>query len=897
MFCLLAFGAISTLAQNYGYQQGNSSRRQAFRQEIARLEITVERGLNSALPLSLVPRVAKGDLLRVRLLEEPINGIKPEDSFWDWSLVVAFVNPSRNQNETESVSREINFRRDGWYNEHQFKVPYDSQPVFFLYPKPKYRKKIKKLINKNFKEIRKIGEKTLEIADAYAQIGLFLNQLQDVINQRQYGWGVPYDYNGFNYNPQNPVGTNRTEQAIEKHRVVEGLAKSFNIKLPGCWNTGIGSVYNASNDFISRAQCVARNVRLEDFDFSVSRILQQGGLVAASKLVEQYPQLAYWINLAATAVDLILKITRKTPLKIVPTMIQMRGNNTYGQYNQYNQYNSYNSSSQNAQNFLPIQRKISLYAENPPTDQQFVTAFPVVFHKWQPEPDPELINLPTPRLFSPCLHAGQNLLKNADISYDWLRDPFSRDFKLKFSGDNGFKKEFRLIKNTGLGGWVLQVTPQDLQAFQKEDTKLYAKLTASRGFSYIESKKFPVSIAGGGKWEVSPESSSKVSVGGVNRVIVRNKKGDARCLRSVTFKLTSGESVTFSVNAVSNPLLFSKTGDQAWFFLDTTKYDPGQGSLEFRTFGNEEQPQTSEIKLFAGAPKITKLYVHKGDNKVWLAGKGIDQVSSISVNSKKAQLLPETGETKNADKMRFIFLNPTDRVLSNKASLELTLEGDRQYKYPKTFDVSPARPALKSSRRKEVEAGDSAEYKKTGFDLSPYPVIPVDIEELEVSVKTSLTDYKFLTENLSIETRVEYGQADQETLPEAGFEVLDPANLKITLSIKPEHKPYLAGRRLQFRIIDKSRGDSDWYTVKHTFVRIPQVEMVICRNTTCKIKGVGLEYIGQLSVDGGKVWKVPPKVQRGENGKYYMSLEGAQNKRLLRIKLRDFPNTEGLPIG
>ena len=83
--------------------------KKAFRQEIARLEIIVEREGYEPLPISQVPRVQKGDLLRIRMPDEPVNGIRPNESFWDWTLLVAFVNPSRNEVEEESVSKEISF--------------------------------------------------------------------------------------------------------------------------------------------------------------------------------------------------------------------------------------------------------------------------------------------------------------------------------------------------------------------------------------------------------------------------------------------------------------------------------------------------------------------------------------------------------------------------------------------------------------------------------------------------------------------------------------------------------------------------------------------------------------------------------------------------------------------
>ncbi|MCB1025670.1 MAG: hypothetical protein KDB79_14835, partial [Acidobacteria bacterium] len=556
-----------------------------FKQEIARLLITVERAGREELSISKVPRVQKDDLLRIRLVDEPINGIKPDQSLWDWTLVAAFVNPSRKEVSEDSVSREINFRTEGWYREYQLKVPYDSQPVFFLYPKNNYRTKIKKLIGRNFKDIKKIGEQTLEIAGAYAQIGIFLSELQSIIRQDPYGSGSYYSTYGYGtgslYGPD-----------FIRNQLVERLAQSFNIALPGCWNgnsansysSGYGSINYAPNDFVSRAQCVAKNVRLEDFDLSVGRIFQQGGLLAAAKLVEKYPQLAYWINAAAAAADLILKIMRKTPLKIVPTMVQTPNapSNTYGQYTPYN-----NGSVQPG---FDTPEKISVFAESPPTDGGYVTAFPIILHKWQSEPDPGVIKLPAPRLLDSCLHAGQNVLKNTDLLFDWLRDPFTRDFKLIMSADNGFTKEFQLIKNIGMSGWMLNLTPPDIQAFPKVRMDLEAKIIAIRGFNQIESDSFYVPISGGGKWEISPEAAQDFAVGGKRRVIVRNTMGSCRCLRSVVYKPSFGGEFTFGAGSTVNPLRFTENGKDAWFEIDTTNFLPGQGTLELRTFGTQQQP-------------------------------------------------------------------------------------------------------------------------------------------------------------------------------------------------------------------------------------------------------------------------------------------------------------------
>ena len=167
---------------------------------------------------------------------------------------------------------------------------------------------------------------------------------------------------------------------------------------------------------------------------------------------------------------------------------------------------------------------------------------------------------------------------------------------------------------------------------------------------------------------------------------------------------------------------------------------------------------------------------------------------------------------------------------------------------------------------------------------------------MTVSVKSILADYGFKAENTSIETRIENGQVGENALPQPTFEVLDSFNLRINFTLSEQYQQFLAGRRLQFRIRDRIRGDSDWYTIKQTFVRIPEISSVSCSGTKCKITGKGLDYIGQVSTDGGSVWQPPLTVQLTSDGKSFMEIQGVKNKSLLRIKLRDFQKTDGLPI-
>lgn len=874
-------------------QQGNISanfiRKSAFQQEVARFDISVERAGETALPISLVPRVRKDDIIHLRMLEEAVNGIKPDESYWDWTLVVAYVNKARNENIEDSVSPEINFRRDGWYREYLFTVPFDSQPVFFLYPKQKYRKKIRKLINKNYAEISKIGEKTLEIAGAYAQIGTFLNQLQQVINQS------PFAYNQFGgygvYGGYSPYGSQMSMQFMQ-NQAVERLAQSFNIALPTCWQNGSSSSYygSNSNDFVTRAQCVAKNVRLEDFDFSVGRLLQQGGLVAATRLVQKYPQLAYWINVAALAADLIIKVMQKTPLRVVPTLVQAKDDQSiYGGYSSYGDQNQSN---------LPLQQKISIYAEKPPTNNDYVTAFPIVVHNWQPEADPDVIGLPVPKLLEPCLHNGMNILKNTDLSYDWLRDEFARDFKLIMSADNGFTKEFRLQKNQGLQGWAFTINPQDLQAMPKVRMTLIGKIIAMRGFNRLESEEFPVPLAGGGDWEIDPEAQKEFSIGGKRKLVVRNTQGSCRCLQAVTYKPSFGGEFTFAANASSNPLIFNESGTEASFEIDTSYFQPGQGQLEFRAYGNDQMPQSKQIMLYPPPPMIRSVKAYRGDSRITIEGERLEQIRLLMANGLQAAPdMNNQNQMQNQASRLFIMQNPSDRILTNNIELKLLLEGGREFEYPDKFDVLRARPAIETNEQNEIEALPIDQNLNTnGFDLKDYPVVSIDTDRLSVAVKSTLADYSFARENITIETRIENGQVDPSQLPQASFEVLDSFNLRINFQILANQQQFLAGRRLQFRINDRQRGASNWYPIRQTFVRIPKIELINCKGEECKITGTGLDYIGQISTDGGNIWQPPLQVQPTPDGKAFMIINGVKNKNLLRIKLRDFINTDALPL-
>ncbi len=930
---ILIWGLTNTFSQGYNqsnyYTQNQPNRNYmanstAFKQEIARMEINVVRGGRQPMPITQVPRLQKDDVLKVRMLEEEIGGLKPDQSNWDWTFLAAFVNPGRNNNQADAVSQEINFRKTGWYREYSFTVPYDSQPIFFLYPKPNYRSKILKLIGKKYDEIKKVGEKTIDIAGAYAQIGMFLNELQGVLYRNNNGGYGSYRSNGYN-NFGGNFGYNYnqfTEQTVER------LARSFNIQLPSCWQGGYGNYNNYNSygnygggqqDLVGRVQCVAKNIRLEDFDLSVSRLLQQGGILAVAQLQQKYPQIAHWIGVAAIAIDFIIKIAKKSPLKIVPTVLSSLDN----QRQTYNYQNAYSTNFTSTSSISAVQNdsvKISVYAENQPNDGEFVTAYPIVTHKWQAEPDPEIISLPVPSLLDSCLHTGQNILRNTDLTGDWVSDSFTKNFKLVVSSSNGFRKDFPLKKNLGMSGWELNITKEDLNSVPKIKLNLEAEVVATRGFNEIRSPKFELPMDVGGTWEVAPQSASEFAAGAKRVVTLKNQFGSCRCLQTIVYRPSFGGQFIFEANAKENALLFSEDGKEVSFEIYTTNFQSGPGQLELKQYGGDTT--TVNLNLYQALPNISELKIAKGDKQALIIGERLEQLQYLKINGKKAVFAEKTS-TKNQfaniknnystglTERVAVFEDATARQTSVSVLLELGLENNRIYHYLQTFSTSAARPAIVTNQKGEVEAvalqqrvSNKPAQSRPAFPfMLPSSVFPIETSEITLNVQNTLTDYDFKTENIRIEARIENAQINPGDLPKINFEVLDWKNLKISFRLSQELQRFLGGKRLLFRIRDRIRGDSDWYPINKTFVRTPENISVNCAKQSkdkCELKGVGIEYISQISVDGGKTWfpesPATLTVEPTAEGLQKTMIPRFSNRSLVRIRLRDFPQPDGLVI-
>jgi len=805
-------------------------------------------------------------------------------------------------------------------------VPYDSQPIVFLYPKPQYRSKILKLIKKNQEDIRKIGEKTIEISDAYGKISMFLNELQGVVNRNYYnnGYGsYPGTYsNGGGVHSGNYYQNNNqsyyggyygNNQNLLAEQAVERVAKSFNINLPNCWNGGANGAYNGAynaqggyrpnnngyynpyqlgqrNDLMGRIQCVARGVNIAEFDYSISRMLQQGGVLIASQLAQKYPQLAIWINIAAAAIDFIVKFTNRAPLKIIPTIV---------------------SSNADTQVRTPVTNqlhgagKVSLFAESQPRDSGFVTAYPLVFSKWQASADPTVIGLPMPVLMDSCLHVGQNIIRTTDVINDWMNDKFTKDFQLTLTSSTGFQKKFDLKKNVGYGGWEMMLTKADLDSIPKVNSRLEAYISGARGFSEIESPRFEIQMGSIQGWTIEQSSQRSFSAGGKRTLVLRNQTGNCRCLDAVVYKPGFGGEFVFDAKKLN----YSPNGRDVSFEINTANFSENTGVLALHELGGGTT--NLPISLFGEPPTVSRVKLAKGDNRVTLFGDRLEQVNAVLIGGKKAIAASgqmngnagvharSTNQEISLKEKTFVFENSGTWTGPNEFSLELALEGNRAVKFPMRFTVSSSRPKIVSGPSNEIEGYAFGDNRVSSFrNLASLPVFPIEVSNIGVNIQNALIDHDFKVERLRIEARIEDTPVNPFSPPDVKFEVLDWRAMRLNIALNAETKRLIAGRRIQFRLFDSQRGFSDWYTINRTFVRTPKSLSLKCRGKECVLTGKGIGYLQQISLDNGKSWF--PESPLGltptpvDNGLERVTIPNTPGRKVMKVKLRDYQTADGL---
>jgi hypothetical protein len=125
--------------------------------------------------------------------------------------------------------------------------------------------------------------------------------------------------------------------------------------------------------------------------------------------------------------------------------------------------------------------------------------------------------------------------------------------------------------------------------------------------------------------------------------------------------------------------------------------------------------------------------------------------------------------------------------------------------------VSASRPIFATNQEKEIEGFI---VNKSADVVKNLPIFPMETDKIGVNIQNALTDYNFTIENLTVETRIENTETNPFQENHISFEVFDWHSMRLNIQLTEQAKKMLGGRRLQFRVRDSKRGDSDWYSIK-----------------------------------------------------------------------------------
>ncbi len=339
------------------------------------------------------------------------------------------------------------------------------------------------------------------------------------------------------------------------------------------------------------------------------------------------------------------------------------------------------------------------------------------------------------------------------------------------------------------------------------------------------------------------------------------------------------------------------------------------GQLELRQYGGDLAKVN--LNLYPVPPNITNVKVFKGDRQAIIIGERLEQIQAIRINGKRALAKnPDSATSQpvaatqsnnmnpspaiNEEKV-FVFENSGQWQDSNRFSLELELDGQRMIESSSSFGVSASRPVFAANQAREIEGFI---VDKSADVLKDLPIFSMETDKIGVNIENALTDYNLKIENLTVETRIENTESNPFQENHISFEVFDWHSMRLNIQLTEQAKKMLGGRRIQFRIRDSKRGDSDWYSIKQTFVRMPQISSFSCppqSDKECQLSGKGISYIQQISTDNGTTWfpQEPTGLvsKPGLNGLETVLIPNTGGKsKALKIKLRDFPNPDGLPI-
>lgn len=768
----------------------------------------------ATLPIEKVPILEEGETLIIEFCKE-CRGRKIEDLGFR-KMVVFFVNPASVyadlKDNFEKAVREIEFesgskkKKAQIYSRHELKVPYRSIPLIFLVSNGEYSKELRKVILEKQADVIRLGEQS-NILVELPQVVQYLLEVKSVLN-------TPAAFN------------TRVAQSLLQR------AQIFRLDPTNCFNQPL---YKQERD---QLECLVKNFNVAEFEKDLNGLsLDKYGKLAGSEIVSQlrnkYDGLNVFFDAAVAVIEIVGAAFKKKPLNI-----------------------QFGSLAPGRNDYLSLRQvPVNLQAN---TERALLIA-PLKWREKEEILTGKSLNTVDILPDKQCLDTGKNVL--------WFE-----------TGNALIKKEIKKVAvrlenkadaRQSYAFGELPISPVDDSIPLAIDEKIWRKIKDWRdirgkasfdyNFEKIE-KDFDLKILPPPRWQIL-QSKNDILRRGADSVVKISPNTEKRaCLDKIVvtdtkkqeIELLPFREISFDDNGNLNLKMTASASE---------KLQPGKLLVSIYENGNETTVGKLNLTLFDKRPQPV-FKAHLKDRFALMSGEKLDEISAVSVDGKKTEIDFATRKIKLEEAFK-------------KDSAVFTFHLKAGDSFTQNVAIAASRPALSGELGCRIEENRSFYRIATKHSYKQYEltdcVYPTETDEIKF-VLIADESYSFSSVN---KPTVVFGfpkndsltPADKEKQFEisdtkASVQLLSPQRIDLAFKIEQKTKEYLEdGNPLYLKIIDPVRGESDWYQVGATFLRLPSALILDCRESpdiresasgtisdAKKDESIACELVGNLAV-------------------------------------------------
>jgi hypothetical protein len=463
--------------------------------------------------------------------------------------------------------------------------------------------------------------------------------------------------------------------------------------------------------------------------------------------------------------------------------------------------------------------RLSLLLNSPPSFQTPKSVLVMALPPVTPSPPPPL-HAVAPDAAS-CLEAPSLTLAAEGAPLIFSTD-FAHNLVLRVKTKKGATFDLPVRPDAEKGGLAVDAAGAKSAELGPD---LVGRLHGEWGFDAWDGPEFKLAAAATGVWRIDAKQDPITA--GADRVV--RLRGDAGCVRSVTFSDAAGR---------SEPVVWKVAGaDVLEATLPLKDVRPGAVVLTVSSFG-AAAPQVVPLSAGALALRLDGFVFHAGDVEGALKGQGLDAVRTITLGG--AQFTPSAAADPDGGLLFAARATPAAEALTPGAvQAEVALKDGRTVGLP--VEVLPPRPRYQLIAKSVSTDAHARRITLTSADELPWN------SRLTFSVRAE-APLRF-TGGETIELATTAGAQLAVLKPGDGLMLEDDHVAVATVDLSKALGASAFGP-LRFRVV-KDGAAGDWASLGR-LVRLPRIDKVHCGRTgPCEVQGDNLFLVAAVAEDPG----------------------------------------------